>query len=120
MDYRLDSPDQPNPEWDATRQAMGHARKLSEQIDLATLTPLPNLASTGYCLANPGTAYLVYHPRNAPRELSIQFQIGRYRLSWLDASSGKRVSETSFPATGVPQSINCPIPDAALLIAQSE
>ena len=35
VDYRIGSPDQPNPKWDVTRQTMGQARTLAERIELA-------------------------------------------------------------------------------------
>ncbi len=54
------TPDDPG--YSASREAMGHARRLAERINLAAMTPSRDLASTGYCLADPGKEYLVYVP----------------------------------------------------------
>jgi hypothetical protein len=50
------------PKWDSVRKAMGQTLKLANRVDLARMVPRKDLASTGYCLANPGTEYLVYLP----------------------------------------------------------
>ena len=44
------------------RVAMGDTRKYAERMDLASMAPYGELASTEYCLANPGVEYLVYLP----------------------------------------------------------
>jgi hypothetical protein len=41
---------------------MGHTRTYSTKINLAAMSPRPDLASTGYCLAQPGRQYLIYVP----------------------------------------------------------
>ena len=48
--------------WEEIRQAMGQARRLAERVNLATMTPHEELASTKYCLANVDQEYLVYLP----------------------------------------------------------
>jgi hypothetical protein len=44
------------------RVTMGHLLFYARRIDLARMKPAPTLASTGYCLADPGSSYLVYVP----------------------------------------------------------
>ena len=44
------------------RQAMGATHRYAQKINLAAMTPQNGLASTAYCLANPGSEYLVYQP----------------------------------------------------------
>lgn len=44
MDFRIGSPPRPKSDWDATRKAMGAARRLSERLDLARMHPRPDLA----------------------------------------------------------------------------
>lgn len=41
---------------------MGYIRFYADQMDLAATKPSPQLASSGYCLAAPGSTYLVYLP----------------------------------------------------------
>jgi len=56
------TPDDPG--YVASRRAMGQTRRLAERMNLAAMTPHPELASTRYCLANPGKEYLVYQPKD--------------------------------------------------------
>jgi hypothetical protein len=41
---------------------MGYTLKLAERIDLKSMVPRDDLASSKYCLADDGVAYLVYLP----------------------------------------------------------
>lgn len=41
---------------------MGHTRELAERVDLASMKPRMDIASSEYCLANEGEDYLVYLP----------------------------------------------------------
>lgn len=54
--------DQSRPDWWSVRKNLGYTRWLASQVDLKPMTPKPELASTGFCLANPGHSYLVYVP----------------------------------------------------------
>jgi hypothetical protein len=44
------------------RKALGYTRSLANRLDLAYVSPRPDLSSTRYCLANPDLEYLVYLP----------------------------------------------------------
>jgi len=87
MDFRIDSPDEPDPKHDPARKAMGLARRLSERIDLASLTPRSDLTTTGYCLANPGVEYLVYSERS--KDFSVNLEPGDYSVEWINTSNGQ-------------------------------
>ncbi len=52
----------PFPGAEGVRKAMGHTRTMAECINLAEMEPHTELASTTYCLAQPGKDYLVYLP----------------------------------------------------------
>lgn len=47
---------------ESARHAMGHTRSYADKLDLAATVPRPELATTGYCLAQSGRKYLVYLP----------------------------------------------------------
>jgi hypothetical protein len=49
-------------EWEAVRNNLGYTRAFSERMNMAAAIPHGELSSTGYCLAAPGTEYLVYLP----------------------------------------------------------
>lgn len=47
------------------RKNLGYARSFAERINLVSMTPRPDICSTGYCLANPtseGAEYVIYIP----------------------------------------------------------
>jgi hypothetical protein len=54
------------PRWNSIRAAMGATLGWAERMDLAKMRPRGDLASTGYCLADPGQEYLVYAPLDVP------------------------------------------------------
>jgi len=119
--------DAPPPNADDVRRSMGYTRTYGNRMDLAQMHPRGDLASTGYCLANPGTEYLIYIP---PPERGIIMGRGNSVLRWLSrhndnntlswlsrlfglsetvsvdlsAASGKLSVEWFNPATGRSQS----------------
>ena len=101
VDFRLGSPDKPNPEWDQTRQAMGRARAPAERIGLAKLAPRPELASTGYCLASPAGSSAfrcaVYLPQGGEVVVDLMVVNGPVAVEWIEAESGERRSATGAP-----------------------
>ncbi|MEW6755782.1 MAG: hypothetical protein AB1505_33105 [Candidatus Latescibacterota bacterium] len=44
-------------QWGPVRRALGDTRRMAERMDLAAMTPHGDLASTEYCLADPGRGY---------------------------------------------------------------
>jgi hypothetical protein len=50
-------------QWEQIRKAMGVVRRLSQQIDLARLTPQADLVGGGFCLAEPQRTYLLWAPK---------------------------------------------------------
>ena len=52
-------PAAPNPD---LRVNLGYILSYARRMNLAAMKPFPELASTGYCLTDPGSTYLVYVP----------------------------------------------------------
>jgi len=101
MDFRIGSPEVPDPKHDPARRAMGFARRLSERAGLASLTPRDDLASTKYCLANPGREYLAYQPQSGAKSFNVKLESGKYAVEWTDLVSGHVVKgEDLNAATG--------------------
>ena len=98
MDFRIGSPKKPEPKHDPVRRAMGIARKLSERIDLVSMTPQSDLVSTGYCLAIPGRKYLVYKPRETDISVTLTLTDGKYSVEWINPSSGKSFKSQDYHA----------------------
>ena len=76
----------PDPYWDVLRDALGNTRRYAERIDLAHDVPSGSLCSTGYCLANPGTQYLVYQPSSAA--FTVTMLAGAYTFEWYNPQTG--------------------------------
>jgi hypothetical protein len=96
QDFRAGSPKQPNPKWDETRDAMGAARRLSEKLDLASMKPRPDLASSQYCLADLGRLYIVFS--SGEGTLTVHIGRGRWHAIWVDSVTGIELGETMIDA----------------------
>jgi hypothetical protein len=71
------------------RLAMGHARRYAERMDLAKATPRPELASTGHCLADPGSEYLVYLPEGGKATVDLSAAKSKLAVEWSHPITGK-------------------------------
>lgn len=76
---------------DAIRKAMGVTRKIAERVRLAEMSPLPQLASSRYCLANPGKEYIVYQPNGGKVVINLSEAKGRFRAEWVHPVEGTTV-----------------------------
>jgi len=79
-DYPLTTDD---PGYVASRRAMGQTRRLAERMNLAAMTPRGELASSGYCLVNPGKEYLVFVPGGGEVTLDLTTVSGTLAVEWL-------------------------------------
>jgi hypothetical protein len=86
LDGRLNGSNWPDP---ATRAALGHTRSYADRMNLAATTPQPNLSSTTYALATPGSEYLVYQP--IPGPFTVDLKQGIYSCEWFNANSGNSI-----------------------------
>jgi uncharacterized protein DUF6298/collagenase-like protein with putative collagen-binding domain len=79
---------QPDPYWDTIRQAMGRTRAYAERMDLAAAAPQDDLASTTFCLANPGHEYLVYLPEGGEVTVDLSAASGPFEVEWMHPVEG--------------------------------
>jgi hypothetical protein len=70
------------PDWEPTRRAMGATHSYAQKMDLARMVPHPELASSHYCLANPGREYLVYLPEGGTLTLNLSHGSGPFAAEW--------------------------------------
>ncbi len=77
-----------DPQWEPIRRSMGFVRQLSLRVPLATMTPHGELASTGFCLSDPGAEYLVYLPQGGNVTLDLRPKDQRFSVEWLECSTG--------------------------------
>ncbi|MGI8783652.1 MAG: DUF6298 domain-containing protein [Acidobacteriota bacterium] len=79
------SPDQ----WDAVRRSLGDTRRLAERVDLAAMTPHDNLASTKYCLAQPGVEYVIYAPAGGGFTVDLAMAKDKvFQVRWYNPRTG--------------------------------
>jgi hypothetical protein len=95
----------PASEWEDVRLAMGRSRALADRVDLAKLQPMEEVCSTHYCLAAPGTEYLVFAPlvhrhrrrllgalsrqlAGEPFTLDLTAAVGPADVEWVDTERG--------------------------------
>src|SRR5262249_52625705 len=86
----------------------------ANRMNLATLTPRSDLASSKYCLANPGTEYLVYQPK-AGEAFSVDLKAGIYRYEWFNPASGTPTGDGRVEALGGGQQFKAPFESASVL-----
>jgi hypothetical protein len=87
------------PDWEPTRRAMGDTLRYARRMNLAAMTPRPELASTRYCLANPGHEYLIYLPEGGSVTLNLLGAAGAFAVEWFLPQLG-RTFPGARPLTG--------------------
>lgn len=70
------------------RKAMGVTRKVAERVDLASMLPLPDLASSRYCLAAPGRQYVVFVPGGGEVTVNLSDAKGKFKVEWVHPVEG--------------------------------
>jgi hypothetical protein len=98
----------------ASRLAMKHTRRLAQRLNLAAMTPHSRVASTGYCLADPGKQYLVYQPQ-AGEKFTLELERGTYEMEWFDTRKGVGAKRERFEAKGGAGQFKAPFDGEAVL-----
>ena len=78
-----------DPQWEPIRRNLGRALRLARQWNLAAMTPQDKLASTAYCLADPGNAYAVYVPTGGKATVDLRETTARFNVEWFAPATGK-------------------------------
>ncbi len=80
----------PDTAWvEPVRRSMGQTLMLAGRMDLISMIPEPGLASSGYCLADAGKAYLVYLPDSLNVEINLENVAGLFDAEWFNPESGQ-------------------------------
>ena len=120
MDYRMGSPAQPDPKHDPARKAMGLARRLTDRVDLASLIPWSDLASTRFCLADPGREYLIYRPASGPKKFTVTLKPATYSVEWIKTSNGNKVQSQDHQANAGNNTFVSPFDGPSILHLQKK
>ena len=77
-----------SPKLEGARKAMGHTRTMANRVNLADMTPRNELASTAYCLAQPGLEYLIYLPDGGEVTVDLSQGKGTFIVEWAHPVEG--------------------------------
>ena len=100
-----------DPYWNELRNAMTDVRNYATKIDLANMTPQHGLSTSGYCLANPGSQYLVFSTSSS---FTLTAVAGTYTLEWFNPST-HTLAQTGTVNAGTSQSFTAPFSGDAIL-----
>ena len=81
-----------DPAWETTRSSMGYALTFAKRMNLLAMRPHGELASTGFCLANPTSQngeYLVYVPQAGTSTVDLSATPGTLVVEWFRPSDGQ-------------------------------
>jgi hypothetical protein len=68
---------------ESARKAMGQTLAMARRLELGSVSPRNDLASTGYCLAAPGRQYLVYLPDGGAVTVDLSAAERPLYVEWL-------------------------------------
>jgi hypothetical protein len=103
-----------DPQWDPVRRSLGYTRTFAERMDLAKSKPSPKLASTEYCLANPGEEYLTYLPEGGTVKLDLSAAKGQLTVEWFNPHAGETTAAPRV-AGGAARELTAPFAGDAVL-----
>lgn len=105
-----------DPRWDPIRKSLGYTLTYANRMNLAAMQPRNELASTNYCLANPGVEYLVYNPAADTPSITVTLAAGTYDYVCFNPNSGKVESTGTIKAgDGTRQTVQSPFKGDAVL-----
>lgn len=99
------------------RRAIGDVRALAERVDLLAMAPVPELCSTGYCLAqprSPGAAFVVYVPEGGSFTVDLAGVAGLVQAEWFLPAAGNWQTAAPVEGGGV-RAFSAPGDEAAVL-----
>ncbi len=79
-------------QWDAIRRSLGESRRLAERVDLAAMVPRSELASSRYCLAQPGRSYVVYLAEGDEVTVDLRTDAAEFTVEWIHPVDGTKIS----------------------------
>jgi len=101
------------------RKCLGYTLTYANKMNLAAMTPRSELASTKYCLANPGTEYLVYQPK-AGEAFSVELPLGKYDYEWFSPAKGEGAGSGIVQAVGGARQFKAPFEGDAVLYLKNQ
>ena len=82
----LGTPFAPKYEW--LRLNLGYTLRYARKMNMAEMIPHNDLASTPYCLANPGKEYLIFLPDGNKVTVDLSGEPGPFVIEWFNTRTG--------------------------------
>jgi len=96
------------------RRSLGYTLRYTRRMGLAAMTPQSKLASTKFCLASPGTEYLVFLPGGGSVTVDLSAAKGSLSAEWFNPSTGKARKPTTVQG-GAKRTLAAPFKGDAVL-----
>jgi hypothetical protein len=93
----------PDKRWDQVRDTMGYIRDYADRMNLATMFPRGDLASTDHALANtsaPSPEYLVYAPAGGAFTVDLSANDSDFKVEWFNPATGVKTAAPSVHGAG--------------------
>lgn len=103
-DRPFENPGAEGSDWQRARRNVGKALEYAGKLDLVNVTPRGDLASTHFCLAEPGYQYVVYQPSDGPVTVSGLQARTSYDYEIFDAEQGKVIVKARITASASSES----------------
>lgn len=101
-------------QWNPIRRSLGYTRFYANRMNLALVVPRNDLASTQYCLANPGAEYLVYLPEGGGVSVDLSMASGTLAVEWFAPNTGVK-TDGGITTGGASRSFVAPFSGDAVL-----
>ena len=96
-----------DPKFKSLRVNLGYTRQFANKMNLAAMTPRSNLASTKFCLANPGEEYLIYLPKGDKVTINLTESSSPFAIEWFNPQTGESINKGTVTG-GKQQTLNAP------------
>ncbi len=106
-----------DPKWDPIRKSLGYTRRFAERMNLAAMTPMNKLASSGYCLANASAdegEYLVYALDGGKVTVDLSATPGKLVAEWFNPTKGNAMDADPVDG-GATRTLDAPFTGDAVL-----
>ncbi len=101
-------------EWDPVRRNLGYARQYGLRMELNNCTPMNDLCTSTYCLANPSVEYLFFLPAGGTEGIDLWNSRGSFETEWFNPVTGGRTMGAALSGR-TRHAVRAPFEGAAVL-----
>lgn len=105
----------PDPKHDNFRDNLGYTLRFAKLMNLSAAAPHGELASTGYCLADPGVEYLIYAPAGGSFTVNLSATRKPLHVEWFNPAGGKTITAGTVRGGNSAQPFTVPFGGDAIL-----